>query len=459
MKNSFWITLLAVCSTFPFLLTNCTDPLEVGAELLDEDRASVGFTDTLKLVARTEIADSLPAFSPGVGAISDFLFGRTESDYFGITEAAVYFEPLLLRDLGGNPVEFPTDPTMAFLDSVVLVLPIDSNGIYGPVNGQFGVEVYEVTEAIEPTEVDGSSVFFSNVSFAVNPVPIASTSFRPNYIDSVFVKKQIDFTTLDTVDLNRPQVRIRLDDAWGQRFLEQDTSVYVSDSTLLDFFRGLYVKPTGVSPGMMTFDLNRSWPGVYFYYRLRGDTLVYNLEAGSIGRRISQYKHDYDTYIAGEFINNPLVNDSLMFLQGMQGLRIAFDVPGLQNFSNKVINKAELEVTVEIPEDYSITENPLPEQIIALSRNEEGDLEVIGDVTVLPNDLDIYFGGQPVEEDGERLYRFNISIHSQYVIDGSEPETIYLQILPRAGNASRLILKGPGAVTNPPLLKLSFTDL
>ena len=210
---------------------------------------------------------------------------------------------------------------------------------------------------------------------------------------------------------------------------------------------------------MMTFDLNRSWPGVYFYYRLRGDTLVYNLEAGSIGRRISQYKHDYDTYIAGEFINNPLVNDSLMFLQGMQGLRIAFDVPGLQNFSNKVINKAELEVTVEIPEDYSITENPLPEQIIALSRNEEGDLEVIGDVTVLPNDLDIYFGGQPVEEDGERLYRFNISIHSQYVIDGSEPETIYLQILPRAGNASRLILKGPGAVTNPPLLKLSFTDL
>ena len=155
---------------------------------------------------------------------------------------------------------------------------------------------------------------------------------------------------MDTVDLNRPQVRIRLDDAWGQRFLEQDTSVYVSDSTLLDFFRGLYVKPTGVSPGMMTFDLNRSWPGVYFYYRLRGDTLVYNLEAGSIGRRISQYKHDYDTYIAGEFINNPLVNDSLMFLQGMQGLRIAFDVPGLQNFSNKVINKAELEVTVEIPE-------------------------------------------------------------------------------------------------------------
>ncbi len=458
MKNSFRASLLVVCSALSLLLTNCTDPLEVGADLLAEDRASVGFSDTLKLVARTEPADSVPAFSPGVGAISSFLFGRTENTYFGITECGLYFEPLLLRDLGGNPVEFITDPA-AILDSVVLVLPIDSSGIYGTIAGEFGVEVFEVTEAMEPTEVDGALAFYSNVSYDVNPMPIASTTFRPDVGDSIFVKEQIDFTTLDTVDLKRPHVRIHLDDAFGERFLQQDTSVYTNDSTLLDFFKGIYVKPTGVSPGIMNFAMNRSWPGIYFYYRLNGDTLTYNLEAGSIGRRISQYNHSYETYVAGEFINDPLTNDSLMFLQGLQGLRIAFEIPGLQDFDNKVINKAELELTVEVPEDYNIFQFPVAEQIIVLRENSDGRLEAIGDVTVLPNDLDIYFGGQPEEEDGRRLYRFNISIHTQYVIDGSEPETLYLQILPRAGNASQVIFKGPGATTNPPLLKLSFTEL
>lgn len=459
MKNSFRTTLLIVCSALSLVLTNCTDPLEVGAELLDEDRASVGFTDTLKLVARTEPADSIPAFSPGVGAISQFLFGRTENPYFGITECGVYFEPLLLRDLGGNIVDFVRDPT-AILDSVVLVLPIDSSGIYGTIAGEFGVEVYEVTEAMEPTEVDGAFAFYSNVSYDVNPVPLASTSFRPNIRDSVFVKEQIDFATLDTVDLRRPQVRLRLDDAFGQRFVnEPDTIPFQNDSTLLDFFKGLYIKPVGFSPGIMNFSMNRSWPGVYFYYRLNGDTLSYNLEAGSIGRRISQYNHSYDTYVAGEYINDPVNNDSLMFLQGLQGLRIAFEVPGLQNFSDKVINKAELELSVEVPENYNIFQFPVADQIIVLRENSDGRLEAIADVTVLPNDLDVYFGGQPVEEDGRRLYRFNISIHTQYVIDGSEPETLYLQILPRAGNAAQIIFKGPGAAVNPPLLKLSFTDL
>ncbi|MEL7251260.1 MAG: DUF4270 family protein [Bacteroidota bacterium] len=461
MKNSFRTGLLVVFSALSLLLTYCTDPLEVGADLLTEDRARVGFTDTVKLVARTEIADSVRAFSPGVGAIAQFLFGRTESPYFGITQAGLYFEPLLLRDLGGNLVQFLDGGRTPFLDSVVLVLPIDSSGIYGSLVGDFGVEVYEVTESMEPQDINGTLSFFSNVDFQVNPVPIASTTFRPNFQDSIFVKEQIDFSTLDTVDLRAPHVRIRLDDSFGERFLAQDTMTYSSDSLFLEFFRGLYVKPTGVSPGLMNFTMNRSWPGIYFYYREGVDTLTYNFEVGSIGRRISQYKHDYDSYIVGDFIDDPVTNDSLMFLQGLQGLRIALEMPGLQNLSEKVINKAELELTVEVPAGYDIQRNFLPGQIAAFVETDEGVLAVIDDVAVLPNDLDVYFGGQPIDEEdtGRRFYTLNISIHTQYIINGTEPQTLYLQILPRAANASQVIFKGPGAMENPPLLKLSFTDL
>ncbi len=461
MKNSFRTGLLVVLSALSLLLTNCTDPLEVGADLLNEDRAQVGFTDTVKLVARTEVSDSVRAFFPGVGAISSFLFGRTENPYFGITQSGLYFEPLLLRDLGGNILQFLDGGRVPELDSVVLVLPIDSSGIYGSLVGDFGVEVYEVIESMEPIDVNGTLSFFSNVEFAINPTPIASATFRPNFQDSVFVKKQRDLTTGDSIDQRAPHVRIRLDDVFGERFLEQDTMTYSSDSLFLEFFKGLYVKPTGVSPGLMNFTMSRTWPGIYFYYREGPDTLTYNFEVGSIGRRISQYKHDYDSYIVGDFINDPLANDSLMFLQGLQGLRIAFEMPGIQDLTEKVINKAELELTVEVPAGYDIQRNFLPDQIAAFVETDEGNLAVIDDVAILPNDLDVYFGGQPIEEEdtSRRLYTLNISIHSQYIINGTEPQTLYLQILPRASNASQVIFKGPGAVENPPLLKLSFTDL
>ncbi|WP_020538104.1 DUF4270 family protein [Lewinella cohaerens] len=464
MKNSFWTKLLVVCCALSLVLTNCTDPLEVGANLLDEDRAKVGFTDTLKLKVRTEIADSVSAFSPGVGAISTFLFGRTENPYFGITEAGFYIEPLLSRDLGGNPIDFLStfNPNTVILDSVVLVLPLDSSGIYGDVNGQFGLEVYRVNEALDPVafDDDGNVSFFSNIFYDVDPMPLASAMFRPNYDDSIFVKKDISFSTLDTVDLKAPHVRVRLDEAFGQTFFQQDTTVFANDSTLLEFFKGLYVKPTGVSPGLLNFNVNRSWSGVYFYYRAGTDTLTYSLEAGSIGRRISTYTHDYEGYVAGDFIENPDTQDSLMFLQGMQGLEVAFEIPGLENFDQKVINKAELELTVAMPADYDLIFNPVSEQIVALKKTDEGELIVISDVSVLPNDLGVYFGGQPEEQSGgEVLYKLNMSIHTQYVIDGSEPQTIYLAVFPKAGNASQVIFKGPGAVVNPPVLKVSFTDL
>ena len=77
MKNNFWASVVASCGVLFLFFTSCSDPLNVGAELLDEDLASVGFTDTFQLKFRTEIGDSVRAFSPTSSSISTFLFGRT----------------------------------------------------------------------------------------------------------------------------------------------------------------------------------------------------------------------------------------------------------------------------------------------------------------------------------------------------------------------------------------------
>jgi len=459
MKNILTSSLLAIFAVCILMINSCTDPLDVGSELLDEDRANVGFTDTLNLQAKTVIGDSVSVYITTNSLVNDFLFGRMEDSYFGITESAAYLQPLLSRDLGGEYLDFPLGGE-AIIDSIILILPLDSSAVFGDISGTFGVDVFEVTE---PIEVDaneaGNRIYYSNTSFATNPVPLASTSFIPSF-DSVFVKNTSTSFTTGNIPLIVPHLRIPLDPMLGQRFLDQDTMTYVNDSTFLEFFQGLYIKPTGTSAGLLDLNLNQSWAGMHIFYQEGGDTLKYIMEIGTIGRRLSQYTHEYTGSVVDPFLESSSINDSLLFLQGLQGLLVEFKIPELANLGNKVINQAILELTVASFDDYDLEAFPPVDQIVAMKRNDEGNLVFIDDVSVASNSLEAYFGGQPIEQsDGSFTYRFNISIHTQYVMDGSEPETIYLAIFPRTGNPNRVILKGSGATNNPAILKISFTDI
>lgn len=461
MKNIFPVALLAFCTAFLLFVSSCTDPLDVGTELLTEDRAAVGFTDTLKIQARTTIADSVRVYSSDRIVMNDFLFGNTSDPYFGETKAGIYMQPLLSRntDAGGNFIEFKISD-QSIIDSIILILPLDSSAIIGDIAGLFGIDVFEVIEPISVEENDdGEEAYFSNISFDTNPTPLASTTFVPSF-DSVFVKDVINTISDDTIKLIRPHVRIALDPALGQRLLDMDTLTFEKDSSFLEAFKGLYLEPTGTSAGLLDFRLNNVWAGMYIYYRDQNDTLSYSFELGFAGKRISQYTHTYTGSVVGDFLDDNEQGDSLLFMQGMQGLLIEFEIPGLATFQNKVINKAELEFTVATFEDYDLDAYPPIKQIIALKRNDEGQLVTISDVSLFSNELSFYFKGQPVkQDDGSTTYTLNLSVHSQFLLDGTEPETIYLAISPRVGNANRVILKGAGSETTPAVLKVSFTDI
>ena len=461
MKNILSASLIALCTAVLLFISSCTDPLDVGTELLAEDTASVGFTDTLKIQARTLIGDSIRVYATDRIILSDFLFGNISDPYFGETKAGIYMQPLLSRDTdaGGNFVEFKFSD-QAIIDSIILVLPLDSSGIIGDISGAFGIDVFEVIEQISVEENDdGEQEFYSNSSFETNPTPLVSTTFIPSF-DTIFVKEVINPSTGDTITLSRPHVRIALDPALGQRLLNLDTLTYEKDSTFLEAFKGLYLEPTGTSAGLLDLSLNNTWAGMYLYYRDQEDTLSYAFELGFAGRRISQYTHTYNGYVVNDFLDDNEQGDSLLFLQGLQGLLIAFEIPDLDNFQNKVINKAEIELTVATFDDYDLELYPPIGQIVAFKRNDDGDLVGIADVSLAPTDLSFYFKGQPEEQsDGSTTYTLNISIHTQFLLDGSEPETIYLDISPKAGNANKVMLKGSGAVENPAVLKISFTDI
>jgi hypothetical protein len=144
----------------------------------------------------------------------------------------------------------------------------------------------------------------------------------------------------------------------------------------------------------------------------------------------------------------------------MQGLMAAVEIPYLTTYAGKIINSAELDLYVAELPDSDLTYFPPIAQIIALRRNSGGELVVIDDVGVNPNNLSTYFGGQPIkQDDGTYKYTINLSLHAQRIINGTVSETIYIAPFPREGNARRMVLKGPGALVKPPVLRVTFTDI
>lgn len=455
---------LLLCLGLLLGITNCTDPIIAGAELLSGDRASVGFSDTLSVRSTIITGDSVLA---GAANLVNYYFGREVDDYFGTTEAGIFIKPRLRRGSTGRFISVPDSINFGTVDSFFLALPLDSAGIFGDISGNsYGMDVFQLTEEITGEEQDNGSIFyFSNADYAFNPSPIGSATFTPSY-DTTFLgifSNNAD-DSFDT--LSARHVRIPLDLALGQQLLQLDTTVYENDTLFNNEIPGLYLRPTGSNTGLIDFNMSSSVAGMYLYYTLNGESYSYFFTLGGLttnGPRVSQYVHDYGSAQVNDAISPILTrDDSLLYVQGLQGLLTVIDVPALSSaeFKNRVINKAELEFTVAMPDDYDYTSFPPLEQIVLLTDNEDNTgYLLIEDAVIIPNDLSTYFGGQPTDEtNGTITYTMNMGIHAQYIINGTQEKNLYLAATPRAGNAQRVILKGPGALENPPRLKVSFTD-
>jgi hypothetical protein len=445
-------------ATFALTFTHCTDPIDIGGEILAEDQASVGYTDTFSLVTRTIAGDSVSVYNLNAGGLSRYFLGRTEDPFFGAVETSLYLQPLLLRDAFTGLIEQFRPTSFTTIDSIVLVLPLDTTGVIGDVSGPFGLEVYELSESI--AYLDATQTYYSSTDLAVKPGPVGVFSGIPSF-DTTFVTDLIVEGTNDTASYGR-QLRIPLSASLGEFFLSQDTSFFQNDSLLLEQFYGLFIKPSGLTNGLLDIDFDKPWGGIYLYAEDRGDKINYALPINVLSAHINRYEHDFTTGLVQDFLEAPEKGDSLLFLQGLEGLLVEVEIPGMDALQDRVINKAELELTVATLDGYDLEETPPVDQIFAYYRNDDGGLSVIEDIAtgIDFGAVDLSFGGFPEEDDaGTFTYRLNISVHLQYMISGVYPDKIILAVFPRAANAGRLILNGPGAAERPARLKVAFTDL
>ena len=441
--------------------SSCQDPITLGADLLDEDRANVGFTDTLQVRARSLPGDPVRTYAPQlINQLRSYLFGDFVDPVFGRSRSEIYVQ---LR-----PERFSPDFSNSVLDSVVLVLPYDTTGLYGQLQGTtFGMEVLELAEPMNRNEA-----YLSDRSFATEATPLLKTDFVPSF-DSITVVEYISATVQDTVRF--PHLRLHLDEQFGQQLLHLDTTIWETDTTWLDYFQGLHLRPATSTPGLISFALNApAYRGGIYLYFTQNDTTKrqFQLEIDEFSTRMTHYDHDYKDAAPEMAIGNYEAGDSILYVQGMAGLNAEIELVGLEELDPIIVNKAQLQISLhELSQENPFF--PPAERMMLFTRLEDGSLRVIDDALIAasaPGGLTGAFGGV-LDEDTD-TYTMNISAYFQEALSSVEPRPLILTVFPKtgttelilqenpkAGTPDRVVLNGADASTGGIIVTLAFTKL
>lgn len=449
------------------LIYSCNDPTALGADLLEEDKAEIGYTDTFSVSARTTRRDSVRVYSPfSQGQLTNFLLGNFNDPILGRSSASINAQLYPLTSAPGFIDEING------IDSVVLFLPYNIFGLYGNLDEEFGIEVYQLDDNIRDDQD-----YYSDFEAMLNPVPLGSTTETLQFDSTDFWVYR--GTERDTLSI--PHLRVPLDLSLAQQFLDwhdADSTFFADDSLFLATFNGIHIRPTTENGGILNFSLLDANAGLYVFYRDTADMARNSLFTFSTDLTASflQLEHDYTGSFAAPYISddNTTGLDSLLFIQGMAGLEVELELPPLDELKGSIINQAELEFFIRDFDSGDTIFSPI--SLLALSTiADNGSYAVIEEIkSALDRFINVsdVFGGVPVSStDTPEKYVMNISTHLQRVVDGEIGRKIYLTpfgevsntasgaFLFKASTGSRVVLYGNNHPDYGINLRVTYTEL
>jgi len=373
------------------MISGCIKSSVIGDDILKNDEIGVKFTDTLPLIAKTVINDSLRVYPTST---SSFLLGQLDNPYTGKAKADLFVD---FRSLGNVP-----DSSDFVFDSIVLTVIVDTSLFYGDDYEKHHLEVFELNENINKTDAD---TFYANNTFEYKQSKIGEIDFVPLGIDSLDVIEPGN----DTVRYGE-QLRIKLDNELGQRFLS-NFDVLKDDTLFKNMFKGIYLKTTVEKNSMIGMSIldtkGRNASRVEVYYTI-DSTLHKNIFP--VHHIISHFEHNYQGAEVESFFDSTEKGDSFLYIQGMVGTKLEIKIPDLSLLKGKNLNKAALVFfTVENPD---VIQDP-PSRLSAYSEDSLGNLKIVKDweFSVLNNDPEFYYGyGNETEKDGIKTLKYNINL-------------------------------------------------
>ncbi|MCW5900129.1 MAG: DUF4270 domain-containing protein [Flavobacteriales bacterium] len=449
MRNASLIsarpTRWAVFLLVPALLASaCRKPeKDLGLDLLPGDPLGI-LVDTATLHAFTFQPEAIRT-----SGLTRNLLGSYLDPQFGHVNAGLVAQ---LR-LSVNNVGAGQDNSGLVADSLVLALGFDAPvHVYGNLESQ----IFQVFEILDTLTVD--SVYQTDKVPEFLPQDLAAERGGR-------LQPQPNKPVVIGGDSLQPQLRIRLNDALADRFIQAfGTPDLASNDAFLQFFRGVYVKVDNgnqlpFQQGVLYFNLIGPTSKATLYFRdLLSDapdstlTLDLPINQNSVRYTVASFDHaqalDQALPMA---LADTTAEAALTWVQALGGLRTAIRFPHLMEMAQpgRVLAKAELVVPV------SGTFNPylLPPTQLFIFRKDTAGTDLF-----LPDQVG---GSEPIGglySTADREYRFNITRYIQQVLTGELPND-GVELVPASNgiSANRAVLAGPANPVKPLRLRLTFT--
>jgi hypothetical protein len=416
------IRFLLFCLSALLIISSCkkiNEATDLGDDIIPGVDGVNTFDTTMSVETYNSIFEALKD-SVRVGRNNDHILGNITNDpFFGKTNAKIFLE--LKPEFYKWNFSGVYNRDSLYIDSVVMVLGWTAN--YGDTTVQQRVRVFEMDQT-NNFKIDS----FYNLRqqyFTYSGSALGTKDFFPSQLnDSVYSYK----------DTTAGQLRIRLNNSFGRRLLDYDTTnAYASDSAFKTYVRGFAIEADqSTGNALMSFGLvNNPNTKLAIYYRYtkggRLDTTVsYFAFTGASAR------HNYID--RNGFLGTPLLSasstpgtDDYIYLINTPGSYSTVKVPGLRNWSNRVINRAEL--IVEEVYDPSDLKFAVPDALFldvydsTLADYKYMPYNFVVDQSGSPDPSFGMYGRNTADASGNpiRVWKFNITRYVQNVLTKQEP--------------------------------------
>ncbi len=427
-KNSkiIYIKLLLTIPAIIIFFYGCKkNTSDIGLNVQPEgDRLIVTYTDTITINTLTVSEDSLTSYRNSanlLGCYIDPVFGKTKASFLThirLTSQNINF------DQTNNGSLTP--------DSIVLYL--EKANSYGNEATSQNIKIYELNNAIYYDSIYYSDIVASN--YYDNTGLIGEVAYTPESADTTLI--------------------IKLYDSFATQLLFADTSNYSNNETFLEYFKGIYVTVDDVTSdgAILYLDLLSDNSKIVLYYHDSEGNHEFEFGINSNCQRINVFEHDY----TGTNIINPIQNDSVLYIQGMGGVKGKLTFPfinTIRDLGDIAINKAELLLNIETNEP-TINNFDVPAQMTLRAINNNGTISLLPDDPIFNEDNN-YFNGY--YDSNTKTYKINITRYFQYLLAGNYSDKgLYLFPYDKRITANRVVLAGAGH-SNKIKLLLTYTKL
>jgi hypothetical protein len=430
-KNIF-ITIAVTFIGVSAFFFGCTDPTDAGIGIIPEDALiKLESFDTLAIEAYTYKDDSVLSSKVAYGILGSYIdpvLGKTKSGF------VMQIVPGAISGFGNNPI---ADSMKLFLRYIA-----DSTApLYGNMSSEMLLKVYEVK---------------SNLSMDTTYY----TFYKPEWLDLGEVLAQTNYFPEDGRN-DTVMLAADLNTSFGQRIMdnydEWNDVADPRDTSFLDYFKGMYIESNdiGYDGSLSIFNLLNSETKAVLYYHNDEDTLELSFLVPNISVRFNMIEHLYDASGFLPDLDNPeSVEDSVVYIQGLGGLKARLKMPGLDSLKKSGlwgVNKAEI---ILHSENSSLTQEddfPAVPQLKILAIKPDGSTEVVTDYIGETSYLGVNY------ENGS--YLFDITYYVQKILSGEiENDGFYILSNSDYYNPSRVVITGTKH-QNPLKMRLTLRKL